>query len=125
MCTDKRIVLSDRSAAGAPALSRQLLGVLIALLVLGQPLLCIGHCRMSAPPAHHSTPSPDDPLTFFLCELPEPTAAQEVFVLAYWPGLPTALLIVMLALQLAARLLAATPSQHTLPSWAPLTPPPR
>lgn len=119
---DNRSNLLSSTLSNAPA---RLIGALAVLLLLGQPLLCIVHCRLSVAPAHHSTPTADDPSTFFLCKLPELTVAHETFVPAYWPGLVAVLPVAGAILLLMIRLLAATPTHWPPLTWAPLTPPPR
>lgn len=104
---------------------RHVVALLIVILVLGQSLLCIAHCRMSVSPTHHSAPSLDNPRSFFLCDLPEPTVAQQVFVAAYWPGVPAALLLAVAAIVMVARCVHPLVSSCPLLTWAPPTPPPR
>lgn len=113
------------SAAAASALWVRLLPVVLALLLLALPILCIVHCQVAMQSTHHPRPSASDPRSFFLCELPLPTAAHELFTPAFVPGVLAQIATFAIALALLRPLLLppATPlvAQHP----APPTPPPR
>lgn len=98
-------------------------GLLLAL-ILALPLLCVVHCQIGADQAHHHVAAIDGQ-AHFLCNLMARPVGADLFVPAFWPGLPPALPALLIAL--APVLRRPSPIQVPAPSitWAPLTPPPR
>lgn len=114
-----------RIAAPAVMLPGSVLAALLAVLLLAPPLLCIIHCRVAMQPAHHSTPNLGDPISFFLCDLPLPTAASELFPPPFLPGALLQLSAFGIALALFAKLQPLAPAPLRPLLSPPSTPPPR
>lgn len=116
---------SSCSHAAAAALCTRLLPVVLALALLALPVLCIIHCEVVMEPTHHTQPNASDPISFFLCDLPLPTAAYGLFTPAFFPGvLPQLAAFTITLAVIRALLLPVPPSWDTLHSVPP-TPPPR
>jgi hypothetical protein len=99
--------------------------LLVALLLLGQPVLCIVHCAVSGATTSHRHHDPStNPLSFFLCDAPQ-AAQAELSVLPYWPAVLPLLLSLRLLRQLLRRLTPPSPASLRTLSWAPPLPPPR
>ena len=90
--------------------------LLVALLLLGQPVLCIVHCAVSGATTSHRRHD--------LCDAPQ-AAQAELSVLPYWPAVLPLLLSLRLLRQLLRRLTPPSPASLRTLSWAPPLPPPR
>lgn len=106
-------------------LATHVLPTLLTLLLLALPVICIVHCRVAMQPAYHSTPSPQAPTSFFLCDLPLPTAATNLFTPAFLPGLLSQVEVFNSVLALILTLPALAPTSLRLLHDSPPTPPPR
>lgn len=106
-------------------LATHVLPMLLALSLLALPVICIVHCRVAMQPAYHSTPNSQAPTSFFLCDLPLPTAATNLFTPAFLPGLLIQLVIFSSVLALIRTLSALAPTPLRLLHVSPPTPPPR
>jgi hypothetical protein len=107
--------------------SQKLLALLLALCLLGQPLLCLLHCN-----ARHgaTTTSANLAVGIFFCDLTNHTHPNEPldhghFIPAYFPGILVALLVLLRGLMLFGQLPVPLASVHRGPIWSPPGPVPR
>jgi hypothetical protein len=96
--------------------------LLVALLLLGQPLIALLHCQLMGQAAHQRSASP---LHSFVCVMDDGPAPVRVSVLSLWPGLPPLVAALAVATILIRRLSWFVALQAPRLSPAPTTPPPR
>jgi hypothetical protein len=115
--------------ASRPASLGQLLGagcfLLLALLLLAQPLFCVIQCSLDGHSGHHHHMAADDPTALFVCHTPEAAYADSLIIPPYWPAvLPLALAFALMCCALLTLSMRA-PATLCARAWAPPLPPPR
>ncbi len=116
--------------APRPASLGQRLGagcfLLLALLLLAQPLFCVIQCSLADHSGHHhQRVAADDPTALFVCHTPEAAYADSLSIPPYWPAvLPVAFAFALICSALLTLSLCA-PATLRARAWAPPLPPPR
>jgi hypothetical protein len=93
---------------------------LIALHMLGQPLLCIIHCGPWSEHQHHALHQ-----HHCMAGLPEQGQPPHTIVPPFWPGLLAHATLALIALALVAALRLTAPLRLITAPLPPPTPPPR
>ncbi|NJN17143.1 MAG: hypothetical protein HC822_13140 [Oscillochloris sp.] len=103
---------------------RTLFTFMLALLLLGQPLLCLVHCEFVGGHSR-SLFAFGDGRAFYLCDHPLPSAGHGLFIPAFWPTLVLPMLLFSVGLTLLGFL--ASPLRSMVQSFPlpPSLPPPR
>jgi hypothetical protein len=101
------------------------LALLVAVLLVGQSLLCVAHCAFSAP-----TDSTHGAVAYgFYCPIGahhhHSPNTEHTPIPAFWPGVLFSLALIAGVLLVLARVAGAVAVSPPAPRWAPPVPPPR